>query len=301
MAHALVGSQVESTLNSGGAAQSATKTGATAGNGLIIIITWEGESGEVVASVTCPGETVDLHAGLGAFWTDIINARFASIKNIAASGDKTVTVNYNTGPDYSRVYLLEYSGQNVTQWLDVQSVSGSDTLDLASSVDNCLTIAVSGSIGGEPAIPSGYTEIGMTNDLWYKNGAYKLDAGVAGTKTITFSPGGNVHAAHFRPAGISLTKKFRVVLVDRNGTPRANLTNLQWAWWDQPLPQNFTAPLLKGSTETTAANGTIEGVLTGTSLAAGAAGFLLVTNGNGSPTQDPSPIAFARAVAVIEE
>ncbi len=73
----------------------------------------------------------------------------------------------------------------------------------------------------------------------------------------------------------------KIVLAERDGTIRQNLTSLKWAWFDDTDPQNFTSPTDTGTTETTDTSGLIEVTLTGTSLTAGQEGCLaIMTNDN---------------------
>lgn len=69
----------------------------------------------------------------------------------------------------------------------------------------------------------------------------------------------------------------KLVLTERSGTRRQNLTGLKYAWFDEIAPNSFSAPTDTGTTETTDAEGVIEITLTGTSLVAGQYGCLAVS------------------------
>jgi hypothetical protein len=80
-------------------------------------------------------------------------------------------------------------------------------------------------------------------------------------------------------------------------TPVPDMTGLQYAWFDQALPTNFTAPTVKGT------NGSIVGgvfnlSLPGSALPSGGVGCLVLTNSNGSPTQSPPALVFFGPVTV---
>jgi hypothetical protein len=80
-------------------------------------------------------------------------------------------------------------------------------------------------------------------------------------------------------------------------TAVADMTGLQYAWFDQPLPQDFTAPKVKGN------NGSIVGgkltlSLPGSVLDAGGTGYLVLTNTNGDSAQSPAALVFAGPVKV---
>jgi len=72
----------------------------------------------------------------------------------------------------------------------------------------------------------------------------------------------------------------KLLLAERDGTRRENLTSIKWAWFDQTDPQSFTAPTDTGSAETTDALAEIEITLTGTSLTAGQYGCLALSTSN---------------------
>lgn len=65
-------------------------------------------------------------------------------------------------------------------------------------------------------------------------------------------------------------------LIDRNGTVLANLTNINWAWFDSIDPSTFSAPTDQGNLETTDANGFIELILSSSTLTPGQAGTLVL-------------------------
>lgn len=64
-------------------------------------------------------------------------------------------------------------------------------------------------------------------------------------------------------------------------TPAANLTNLRWAWWDAAPPNLASAPVVSGTGASTNASGLFTATLTGTALAAGQTGTLLILSSNG--------------------
>lgn len=94
------------------------------------------------------------------------------------------------------------------------------------------------------------------------------------------------------PAGV--TKAAVVTLVDANGAPRANLTGLKWAWWDG-MPWSGGPFKEGGAVGTTDANGVFAQPIT-TAHNVGETGYLLITDSDGTTTQNPN--AFAAPVAV---
>jgi len=73
----------------------------------------------------------------------------------------------------------------------------------------------------------------------------------------------------------------KCTLVDRNGNPLPGLSNLSWAWFDESDPANFNAPITQGELESTDGSGIIDIDLTGTSLAPGQFGTLILRSDNG--------------------
>jgi len=69
----------------------------------------------------------------------------------------------------------------------------------------------------------------------------------------------------------------KMLLTDRNGERRDNLTGIKWSWFDETTPNTFNAPPDQGSAETTAAAGIINITLTGTALVSGQAGRCALT------------------------
>lgn len=101
-------------------------------------------------------------------------------------------------------------------------------------------------------------------------------------------------------AGV-VTKKVRIKMVLENGVVCANLSNLQYVWFDEAKPQNFTAPKLKGNTGKTDSQGYFElNLIAVTNLPVGGVGYLHVSNTNGLVNQSPPCKSFGLPVEVVE-
>lgn len=96
----------------------------------------------------------------------------------------------------------------------------------------------------------------------------------------------------------TLASSLTLTLENGAGAPAASLTGLKWAFFDQPTPDAFLAPVAKGTTESTDGSGVIVVSITGTDLDAGANGYLIVTDSDGTITQDPPAKRFAGTVQV---
>ena len=69
----------------------------------------------------------------------------------------------------------------------------------------------------------------------------------------------------------------KLLLADRDGIPRASLSALKWAWFDQTAPNSFVTPTDSGAIEVTDANAILEITLTGTALTPGQYGCLALS------------------------
>jgi hypothetical protein len=99
------------------------------------------------------------------------------------------------------------------------------------------------------------------------------------------------NSAYNAIVGAYYAKHASITLVDATGAPRANLSGLKWAFFDQATPDTLLAPA-------TNASGVFSAPLLNTSLAVGATGLLLVSDTNGAATQSPSSKAFCAPVLV---
>lgn len=72
-----------------------------------------------------------------------------------------------------------------------------------------------------------------------------------------------------------------VQLIDPLDAPRANLTNLGWAFFDQ-IPGQMGAPAAQGSNAVTDGSGNLVANITGSTLSPGAGGWLIVTDSDGN-------------------
>lgn len=94
------------------------------------------------------------------------------------------------------------------------------------------------------------------------------------------------------------TRQVVLTLTSDGATPVPGLSSLRWAFFDQTNPGSFTAPSAKGTAETTDGAGSLVIDISGTTLAAGAVGWLVITDSDGSTTQTPSARAFSGPVLV---
>lgn len=96
-------------------------------------------------------------------------------------------------------------------------------------------------------------------------------------------------------AGTSRT--VTVTLTADGTTPFASLSGLKWAWWDSATPDLMGMPSDQGAVETTDASGVLS-ITVNSTLGAGATGWLVVTDSDGTADQDPPHKAFSGPVAL---
>lgn len=86
-----------------------------------------------------------------------------------------------------------------------------------------------------------------------------------------------------------------ITFQDRSGNPRANLTGMKWAFFDQTTPDALGQPTAKGTLATTNSSGVAVLNISGTQLSPGATGWLIFSNSDGTATQS-NLISFAGPV-----
>jgi hypothetical protein len=96
----------------------------------------------------------------------------------------------------------------------------------------------------------------------------------------------------------SLATTVTVTLTLDGSTPAAGLTGLRWAFFDQSTPNNFVAPVAKGSGASTNGSGVFSVSIAGTALSVGATGWLEVTNSDGDVAQAGGCKGFSGPVVV---
>ena len=131
-----------------------------------------------------------------------------------------------------------------------------------------------------------------------------LLAGTVRSVTVATATGGHIDNSHFdatrdlafvqgcfstpvalgRPAS---NRTVNVVLKDSAGSPRANLTGLRVAWFDQPLASGLAYPTARYTGATTDASGVLSITSVPSDLSVGGVGLMLVTDSDGTTTQTP--------------
>ena len=89
-----------------------------------------------------------------------------------------------------------------------------------------------------------------------------------------------------------------VRLIDTVSAAQINLTGLKWAWFDAITPDLFVAPTDKGAVESTDGTGILTVSLANSVKTSGQIGWLIVTDSDGTTTQNPSHKAFSGPVQI---
>jgi len=154
----------------------------------------------------------------------------------------------------------------------------------------------------QPAAGGGYSSISGATSASYTTGSTAVSGGShnnGDTYRCAVTDGNgttNTTAATLTvnapPASVSIT------LTTDGTTPAASLTGLKWAFFDQVTPDLFAAPVAKGAVESTDGSGVLVLDITGSALAPGAVGWLVVTNSDGTTSQSPAHKLFAGPVTV---
>lgn len=167
-----------------------------------------------------------------------------------------------------------------------------------------ITIAVggvtaTGSVTGQAAITSGNVGANLVRSTGAVTAQAAISSGqvyayflIDATGAVTGQGAVTTGQSSVDTDGVLIT----LTMVNESGTPLANLTNLQWAFFDQALPSAMLAPVDKGTNETTDAFGVLEVRAQNSNLTPGQTGYFIVSDTDGTEGQIPAQQAFAGPV-----
>ncbi len=202
-----------------GLTSTATLTGTTIGRMIVIVIGYSDFGSPTITSVTISGETDPTLIAAFNMSANGDNFRIYYLANNTAGGDKTINVNWS-GTVYSTMIAQEYAGQDITTQPDATTAAvnaaagnGDPTIGITTATTGDLIITVCSSNGGKPTMPSGYSDLNLSNPGYYANAADNVAAGAAGAKTLiwtdVFDSTWGVTAVAFRAAGVSAATAVR--------------------------------------------------------------------------------------------
>ncbi len=186
-------------------------TGTTAGGMIVIVV---GQYSGTILSVTISGET-DPTRITAADLVSLDSFGIFYLANNTGGGDKTITVTLSDSFDYGSMIAMEYLGQDTTTQPDATTtpVIGfnggpvqNPTISIATATAGDLILTVCDSNGGKPTMPSGYSDLNLSNPGYYANAADNVNVGVPGTKTLiwtdVFNSDWGVTAVAFKAASV---------------------------------------------------------------------------------------------------
>jgi hypothetical protein len=166
-----------------------TLVGVTAGRSLVVIVRWRSAT-TTLNSVSCNGESNLTLTPVAFNSTYNFRIQIATLDNVTASGDKTITATLSGNSDYVSVVALELAGALTSGMVDVSaqgtSATGVPTVSLVTTVANDALVGAAWTYVSDLAPPAGFTDIPITNGLYYAEGGYLLDAGAPATEVVTF-------------------------------------------------------------------------------------------------------------------
>jgi hypothetical protein len=176
------------------------------------------------------------------------------------------------------------------------TVTSSDSQDVSPGADSISvtgyapTIAITdaqaivipaGSVTVTGYAPSVETTSNVTVEVDTGSVSITGHAPAVGT-SISVSPAvSTLSITGYAPAVVASVKTVTCTLVDVNGRALPNLSDLSYAWFDEPDPANLSTPVVKGVTESTDGSGVIEVPISGSSLTSGQTGLLVLRSSDG--------------------
>lgn len=236
--------------------------------------------------------------------TNITNGREAilSVPPNQADGGFAGVVRWSTGSGSPEYFCEELNIAPITTPVALVTRTVTKVCNLPLGTDISGTLGYQLMSGANAAIGSRVTAGIIATALVTGPDKFSADITLApGSYFIVWDNGSGVYShdeLHIpgvaQPTG---TKTATITLVDAGNTPRASLTGLKWAWWDQPTPNASTTPTDQGTGASTDGSGVFS-ITVKTALAASGVGWLVVTDSDGTTTQTPVHKSFAGPVAV---
>jgi hypothetical protein len=182
---------------------------------LVGIVDWQTTGAASTMSASVAGQTptgATLVAGSLASYGSPTNKRqIFYYPNLTAGGTRIVTVSF-TVSSYAVAGIMEYQGQDAAMVAEDGTNTGNSSntqpsISLTTATDNALIVASCSAASVDPTAGAGYLIWGgRTNNQNFEEDEDNVDAGAAGSKTVSFvtsDPTGTwyVIAASFKPAG----------------------------------------------------------------------------------------------------
>ncbi len=168
-------------------------TGTTVGGMIVIVIGYSSYYGPPLTfvSATVSGEADLTHVTAADMTANGDSFAIFYLQNNTGGGSKTVTVTFSDYAYFTSV-TAEYLGQDKLSQPDAtttpttgEPVLGVDpTISITTATAGDLILSICSSNGGKPGMPSGYSDLNLTNPGYFANAADNVAAGAAGAKTL---------------------------------------------------------------------------------------------------------------------
>lgn len=272
--------------------------------------TWSGSTPESLITNTGNGSgSWTATAGVGASGCTVNSSTGILVATtLGTAGSYTITLQRTDGSTVP-------SAQTVTKSVGLTiSASGAATAvtmsgpssGVVSVASTNFTVGANGTITGTvvvtPSDSSGggtFSPTSVSISSGSPTGTFTYTPGSTGSKTISVTNNGSLSNPSNIPYTVSSASRTVAFALTTNGTsPAADLSGLKWAFFDEVTPNLFNAPTAQGTGASTDSSGTISITITGTSLTAGQIGWLILTDSNGTITQNPPAKAFSGPVVI---
>ncbi len=189
-----------------------TLNGTTIGRMIVIVLGNNIDPGNgTVTSVNISGEADPTRVTAANMTANNDTYSVWYLANNTAGGDKTITLNFNANA-FGAAIAIEYQGQDPTSQPDATATSvlsgsaptGDPTISITTATAGDLIVTACSSNGGKPTMPSGYSDLVLSNPGYYGNASDNVAVGVAGSKTLIWTDVTNtswgVNAVAFKAA-----------------------------------------------------------------------------------------------------
>ena len=169
---------------------SSDETGYVAGDGFVGFVIWS-DTTATLSNCTLTGESAPTLIGSPQTGSNR-SIQFAYLKSLAGSGTKTFACTLSSSVSWHMGWLTLH-GQDTTSFYDSAEcgAAGSSASASCSMTTNSAntTIVQAAADGGSsdltPTAPATVVDIALINFINFEEGAYTLDTGAAGSKTVT--------------------------------------------------------------------------------------------------------------------
>ncbi len=176
---------------------------------MIVIVV--GYNGATITSVNISGEIDATRVAAANMAANGDTYAIFYLANNTAGGTKTININFSANA-YATAVAVEYAGQDTSSQPDATTTpttgsTGDPTLSITTATAGDLIVTACSSDAGKPTMPSGYTDLNLSNPGFYGNASYNLAVGGIGSKTLiwtsVFNSSWGVTAVAFKAATVA--------------------------------------------------------------------------------------------------